>query len=255
MFHHTDSDGVEVRDELRWQCFLDDFRKDAAKLCKSGGLLHTSICDYLDEAGLDGYTCRENVELAFASVIRSVAAGKCQDVEAAVQRFHRDNSKIIYGELGRTHSGFITGRQGRLLRVWSLDNDGWRLLWCPAFSITIIHGRWVHSGFGTPACSGDAYVIFVYILVDEKRPKRGYIHMGREPKTYQESVHYILETLTDNIDGEDKGTLTWPQRHTGKCSQCRAKSMVIHRCNKLGSCGAMMCFDCLDEHGHELSVV
>ena len=254
MFHHTDSNGLEVRDDLRWQCLLQDCREDAAELCKSGGLLHKSICDYLDQARLDGYTSRKNVQLAFASVIRSVAAGNCQAVEAAVQRFHRDNSTIIYSELGRTHSGFITGSQGRLLRVWSLDGAGWRLLWCPAFSITIIHGRWVHSGFGTPACSVDAYVIFVYILVD-KHPKRGFIEMGKEQKTYRESVLYILETLTDNIDGEDKGTLTWPKRHIGDCSQCVDKCIVLHRCSKRPSCGAMMCFDCLDLHKHQVTLI
>jgi hypothetical protein len=93
--------------------------------------------------------------------------------------------EAVYRLVGKAHSIIATDHNGRSLRI--LDKHGQlKLVHLPPSSMTLMHGRLVHAGWGVPSCHDDLVphaMLFAYVL------------MGPPVDASDDDIHTALQTL------------------------------------------------------------
>jgi hypothetical protein len=226
MFRSSTENHVVVRDNYRHLASLTDFvdhavdaqaNKVAMKLLESVGRALT--------AEMEGFTHADNLFLQFFGVIRSKPSGDWNAVCARMQRKHRDCTSTIFAEVGLVHSLFVCGADERNIRVVCHETGEDRLLHLEPYEGAVIHGRWVHSGFGVPGASDshDTYVIFAFVVMSPVVSVQ-----GSWVQNDLERMEEVYMVLTDVIrDDESQTHLDLPVHNYGRCVTCVAP-MVTH---------------------------
>jgi len=130
----------------------------------------------------------------------SVPRGTHADVERRAQCNHVDMPEAVYRLVGKAHSIIATDHNGRSLRI--LDKHGQlKLVHLPPSSMTLMHGRLVHAGWGVPSCDDDLVphaMLFAYVL------------MGPPVDASDDDIHTALQTLPQLMSPPWDPSLEWP---------------------------------------------
>jgi hypothetical protein len=174
-------------------------------------------------------------------VLRSIPHGTCQDVEERAQRWHWDCNQAMHTEYGAIHSLIVTGRHARNLRVRDPDDGQPRLLYIDAYSLALLNGMWIHSGFGVPGTTEECqHAVFLYVLMSAGAAAR--FQANRNTADIN-----VLDTLAEMVgENSDMTSLAWPTRRTGVCSECQKPNQALHACN--ATCNFFYCYQCFNLH-------
>jgi hypothetical protein len=195
---------------------------------------------------LEGFSGVENVSVLVWGVLRSRPGGSWRDVVARAQRYHRDCSRSITAEFGPVHSLFVGGPDDRYIRIVCPETGEEKLMYLEAYGAGLLHGRWVHSGFGIPRTlnARDAYVLFAHVVMTP---------IGTIPgcwvSTKAWKINKVFMVLTEEVALDENATsLDFDKAVVGTCSQCCVGKKTLHPCFE-HTCARRMCFPCMMKHG------
>jgi len=249
MFRTTRANHVVVRDNYRHLADLSGFigfameAEDNKRAMKLLGTVGTALA-----AHMEGFTDEYNLFLQFFGVIRSRPSGDWNDVIDRMQRKHRDCTATIFAEVGLVHSLFVCGADERNIRVVCHETGEDKLLHLDPYEAVVIHGRWIHSGFGIPGASDshDTYVIFAFVVMSKVVTVQ-----GSWVKNNNKRMEEVYMVLTDLIrDDESETHLELPLHNYGRCDSCKSQGHALHQCYRRECCRSL-CYTCMGVHNAE----
>jgi hypothetical protein len=225
-----------------------------AEMTKTG-VVHRQACRLLKRGKFQGFTTEDKVMIMPPSILRSIRHKRSAGLTELMQRAHFDIKDVVAAELGFIHAMFITGKQGRIIRVMNCDTGEFQLLLLPPYTITILNGRWAHGGWGVqpddPELNHD--VIFAHIIM-QKVPVDG----SWLTKATKNNISVMLLKVSDELDEDDTTKLcsvTWPTRVVGTCAQCGSVG-TVHKCGSVldepDECESLFCYDHFEKHSHDV---